>query len=135
MFQTVSFKIDIATNLSEVDFLDVNFNLLNGTYRSHKKTNDQILYINTSSNHPPQVIQQFPSSIEDRLYCNSLDNEIFDSVKKEYGEAVQKSGYKRKLEYKYNYNINENDNKTKKQRKRNIIWINPPFNRTSGKHS
>ena len=129
-FKTVGFKIDITTNLSEVNFLDVTFNLLNGTYRPYRKPNDQILYINTLSNHPPQVIKQLPSSIEDRLSQNSSDNKIFDSVKKEYEEALQKSGYKTKLEYKHNHNdINENSNKTKKQRKRNIIWFNPPFNR------
>ena len=42
-------------------FLDVNFNLLNGAYRLYKKTNDEISYINTLSNHPPQVIIQLPS--------------------------------------------------------------------------
>ena len=35
-FKTVGLKIDIATNLSEVNFLNVNFNLLDASYRPYK---------------------------------------------------------------------------------------------------
>ena len=55
-FKDVGFKIDIKTNLKVVDFLDATFNLSNGTYKPYKKPNDTLVYINTSSNHPPQVI-------------------------------------------------------------------------------
>ena len=55
-FKDVGFKIDIKTNLKVVDFLDATFNLSNGTYKQYKKPNDTLLYINTSSNHPPQAI-------------------------------------------------------------------------------
>ena len=41
------FNIEIKTNLHIVDFLDVTFNLLDGTYKPYKKPNDQILYVNT----------------------------------------------------------------------------------------
>ena len=53
IFKQVGFKIKIRTNLKIVNFLDVTFNLTNGTYRPYKKPNDPLLYINTSSNHPP----------------------------------------------------------------------------------
>ena len=66
-FKDVGFKIDIKTNLKVVDFLDATFNLSNGTYKPCKKPNETLLYINTYSNHPPQVIKQLPSSIADRL--------------------------------------------------------------------
>ena len=56
IFQDVGFKIDIKTNLKVVDFLDATFNLSNGTYKPYKKPNDALLYINTSSNHPTEVI-------------------------------------------------------------------------------
>ena len=38
-FQSIGFKIEIVTNLQEVDFLDVTFNLINNTYRPYKKLN------------------------------------------------------------------------------------------------
>ena len=56
-FKDVGFKIDIKTNLKVVDFLDATFNLSNGTYKPYKKPNKTLLYINTSSNHPPHVIK------------------------------------------------------------------------------
>ena len=57
IFKSIDFKIEITTNLTEVDFLDVTFNLERNTYRPYKKPNDNLTYINTSSNHPPQIIK------------------------------------------------------------------------------
>ena len=57
IFKDTGFAIDVETNLKIVDFSDITFNLSNGTYRSYKKPND-LLYINKSSNHPPQIINQ-----------------------------------------------------------------------------
>ena len=51
-------------------------NLANGTYRPYKKANESLLYINTSSSHPPQVIKQLPTSINERLSNNSSSEEI-----------------------------------------------------------
>ena len=38
IFKNIVFKIDIATNLKEVHFLDATFNLTNGTFRPYKKS-------------------------------------------------------------------------------------------------
>ena len=65
IFKGIGFSIDIQTNLKEVDFLDVTLNLQNGTYRPYKKANDKLLYIHSSSNHPPQIIKQLPTSISE----------------------------------------------------------------------
>ena len=43
IFKEVEFKIEIKTNLKIVDFLDVAFNLTNGTYRPYKKPNSYII--------------------------------------------------------------------------------------------
>ena len=67
IFKEVGFKIKIKI----VDVLDVTFNLTNGTYRSHKNPNDSLLYVNTSTNHHPQVIKHLPISINKRLNKNS----------------------------------------------------------------
>ena len=37
IFKNIEFKIEVVTNLTEVDFLDVTFNLENNTYRPYKK--------------------------------------------------------------------------------------------------
>ena len=53
IFKNINFKIEVVTNLIEVDFLDVTFNLENNTYRPYKKPIDKIIYTDVSSNHPP----------------------------------------------------------------------------------
>ena len=51
-----SYSIGIVTNLVEVNFLDVAFNLRYGSYRPYKKLNDELKYINFLSNHSPQIL-------------------------------------------------------------------------------
>ena len=50
IFKETDFKVEIKTN---VDFLDITLNLFNGAYKPYRKPNDKLLYVNTSSNHPP----------------------------------------------------------------------------------
>ena len=122
-FQSIGFKIEIVTNLQEVDFLDVTFNLINNTYRPYKKPNDNLTYINTSSNHPPNI-KQLTKTISERLSRNSSSIEIFNSSKLEYEDALKKSGYTEPLTYIPPRTPGRNLN----GRKRKIIWFNPPFN-------
>ena len=50
-----------------VNYLDVTFNLNDGTYRPYQKTDNIIQYIHVESNHPPNIIKQIPKTIEKRL--------------------------------------------------------------------
>ena len=125
IFQNAGFKIETKTNLHIFAFLDVTFNLLDGTYKPYKKPNDQPLYVNASSNHPPQIINQLPISISNRLSNNSSNKQVFDMSKGEYEKALRESGYKNvSLIY-----TDKKDIKQKRNRSRNIIWFNPPFNK------
>ena len=124
IFKDIGFSIDIQTNLKEVDFLDVTLNLQNGTYRPYKKPNDKLLYIHSSSNHPPQIIKQLPNSISERLSKNSSNQEIFNTAKVEYEDALKKSGYNVDLKY------TNNKSEKRKTRKWNKIWFNPPFGKS-----
>ena len=125
IFQNAGFKIEIKTNLHSDDFLDVTFNLLDGTYKPYKKTNDQLLYVNTSSNHPPQIIKQLPISISNRLSNNSSNKPAFDMSKSEYEKALRESGYKN---VSLIYTVKK-DIKQKRNRSHKIIWFNPSFNK------
>ena len=60
-----------------------------------------------------------------RLYENSSNEEVFNSVKQEYEMALKKSGYNSNLKY-----INQNKQRSTNKRSRNIIWFNPPFSQT-----
>ena len=50
-------KITILTNLKHVDFLDVTFNLTDGTFQPYCKPNSEPMYISALSNHPPNMIK------------------------------------------------------------------------------
>ena len=123
IFQSIDLKIEIQTNLTEVLFLDVTFSLERNTYRPYRKPNDNITYINTSQNHPPQIIKHLTQTISERLYRNSSSAEIFEQSKPDYEEALKKCGYKAKLQY---MQPNLQQNNTRKIT-RKIIWFNSPF--------
>ena len=93
IFQDIGFTIDVETNLKNVDSLAITFNLNNDTYRPYKKPNDLLSYINKSSNHSPQIINQLPKIINERLSRNSSDEEVFDSSKYQYEKALKDRGY------------------------------------------
>ena len=78
--------------------MNVTFDLLDGTYKLNKKPNDQLLYVNTSSKDPPQIIKQLPTSICNRLSNNSSKKQLFDTSKGEYEKALRESGYRHKKE-------------------------------------
>ena len=110
------------TNLKEVDFFDLTFDLRKETFRPYKKENRKLFYINTSSNHPRSIIKQIPTSVSHRLSDNSANEEIFNNAKTEYENALKTSGHTAGLEF--NSNLPK-----KRKRKSNIIWFNPPFNK------
>ena len=121
LFKTNNLKITIEAGMQQTDFLDVTFNADNGKYWPYKKPNSQLQYIHTQSNHPPNIKKQLPKMIEKRLSGISYNQEEFDRAKPAYAQALEKSGYKQKLEFQ-----TENSSK-RRQRKRNITWFNPPF--------
>ena len=117
-------SIQIKCNLKSVDFLDITFNLKDESYKPFNKPNNEPLYINTESNHPPTIIKQIPESVSKRLSANSSNESIFNAAAPYYNEILEKCGYKDKLTYQKEPTI-----KKKRQRTRNITWFNPPFNK------
>ena len=93
------FQLEIKSNLKKVEFFDVMLNLITDLYTPYKKPNNNLLYINTSSNHPPRIIKQLTNSISLRLCENSGNEQVFNTVKPIYEKALHKSGYKSSLKY------------------------------------
>ena len=96
-------------------------NLENNTYCPYKKSNDKLIYIDVSSNHPPQIKKQLTKIISDRLSRNSSNADIFNNTKLEYEEALKKCGHTTKLTY---APPNHEQNKVRRKRKRKTIWFN-----------
>ena len=93
IFKKAGFKIEIKANLKIVEITDVTLNLTNGKHRPYRKSNGPLLYVSTSSNHPPQIIKHIPISINKRLNKTSSSEEIFKETKLKYERALKNSGY------------------------------------------
>ena len=110
VFKDIGFSLEIETNLKEVDFLDVSLNLQNGTYQPYKKPNDRLLYIHSLSNQLPNFIKQISNFIQERLSKNLSNEEIFNTAKWEYEDALKKSGFK--VDFKYTKNQQKPKNRS-----------------------
>ena len=73
------------------------FNLENKTYRPYKQPNDKLIYIDISSNHPPEIKKQLAKIISYSFSQNSSNSGTFYSTKFEYEEALRKCGHITKL--------------------------------------
>ena len=119
LFKKYGLEIIIECNKKVVDYLDVTFNLKDGTYKSNHKPDNKISYINVQSNYPPNIIKQLPKTIERGLSTNFSNETILI----EAAPLYEKTGYDVKLK-------NNPDKKTKqKNRKKNIICFNAPYSK------
>ena len=125
VFKDNGLNVIIECNMKIVNYLDVTFNLNDGSYRPYQKPDNTIQYIHVESNHPPNIIKQIPKTIEKRLSQLSSSEKIFNESAPFYEDKLQQSGYQQKLKY----NPANTEIHNKRNHKRNIIWFNPPFSR------
>ena len=90
-------EIIIECNKKVVDYLDVTFNLSDGSYKPCHKADNKISYINVQSNHPPNIIKQLPKTIKQQLSNNSSNETIFNEAAPLYEKALSEAGYDAKL--------------------------------------
>ena len=121
LFKNEGLSITIETTLFETDFLDVAFNLATGKLFPFRKPNNQPRYINSKSNHPPNILRDLPNMINKRLSDLSCNKEEYEKPKPLYETPLNESGYKTTLKYTKTTNLNN------RNRARNIIWFNPPY--------
>ena len=119
-------SVTVKTNFETGDFLDIHFDLIKEIYELYKKSNDDPLYINKKSIHPPSILQQPPKSISRRISEISSNECIFNQSISSFENALKKSGYNVSLKNTPTQNQDEN-NQQREQRKRKIIWFNPPY--------
>ena len=122
--KSIKIKIIIENPAFQINFLDLNLNLKKHSFFPYRKPNNRINYVNANSNHPPAIIKQIPKMIENRLAKNSSSKKLFDSIKKEYNEALKLNGYSHDINY---TKITNETTEKKRKRKRKCIWFNPPF--------
>ena len=92
-----------------------------------KKLNEETNYMHVNSDHSPSILKQLPMSIEKRLLSLSSSKEILEETVPYYEQYLSNCGYKEKLNYRDPTSPNLI---TKRKRQRNILWFNPPYNKT-----
>ena len=118
MLLHVRSTITAESNLHVVNLLDVTFDLSTGKYKPYRKPNDDPLYINKHSNHPPSILRQLPTSINKRISTLSSD------AAPAYQNALGNSNFSHKLEY-----TPHETQRPRRNRQRNVVWFNPPFSK------
>ena len=126
IFARNNLKITIEANKKVVNFLDVTLNLTTGKFKPYTKPLSTPLYVHSQSNHPPNILRNIPEAINWRLSSISSDQEVFNEAAPPYQEALRKSGYTHKLEFKPPPQRPPTQNR---KRRRNVIWFNPPCNK------
>ena len=99
-FNKLGLNITAQANQLSTNFLDITFDLSNGTYRPYRKPNDQPLYINRHFNHPPPITQQLPISVNKRINSLSCNKEVFYNAAPLYNDALEQSNFDFRLHYK-----------------------------------
>ena len=123
MFREKKFKTTIQCNLKILDYLGVTFT--GSSYRSFSKTNNEINYIYSQSNHPPSFIKQLPLFVKKCLSRLPLNEKIFNDSIPTYHEELIKAADNRKLKY-----LKQDQKKDNSQQcKRQIIWFNSPYSK------
>ena len=99
LMQNMNLKVTATANLKIVNFLDLTLNLNDGTFHPYKKPNDEVLYINSHSNHPPAIIKQLPKSISKRISNLSSNRNVFDYAAPTYNNALHCSNFHTTIQY------------------------------------
>ena len=92
IFKNNGLDVIIECTMKLVNYLDVTFNLNDGTYRPYKKLDNIIQYRHFESNHPPNITQQIPKPIEKHLSQLSSNEEIVNESATFYEEKLHQSG-------------------------------------------
>ena len=108
--------------------MSITMDLRTGEHKSYMKPNNTPLYEHNKSNNPPNIITNIPENIKRRLSNISSNEKNFQKAIPPYQDALKKSGYNYKLEYKPTPTDNNNQNNNQKNKiKRNITWFNLPY--------
>ena len=94
----------VECNLKITDFLDVTLDLRTNKHYPYRKENNQLLYIDKQSNHPPTIVKKIPSMVSRRISDVSCDKEYFH-------KAIQFTSTP----------------PPRRNRNRKNIWFNPPY--------
>ena len=79
--------------------MDVTFGLKSATYYLDRKPNNELLHINEHCNHPPSIINQIPSIINNQISEYSCDKNLFDKPAPDYNISLKRSEFNENVIY------------------------------------
>ena len=126
LFKELQLRITADLCNQTVNFLDLNLNLKEGSYQPYRKPNNNLLFIDSHSNHTPSIIKQIPLSVNKRISQISSDQLAFLVAAPLYENALNQSYYQSNLKY----TPCSNTNNQRKRRHRNIVWFDPPYSKS-----
>ena len=121
IFKSNNLKISIEQKGQTVNFLDVMLST-DGSFKPYRKPNRSVAYVSKTPNHPPSILKNIPSSIQNRLTTISSLEEHFLDAKDDYQSALNNAGYSFILKYEPPNTPQRKHNHTRK-----IVWFNPPY--------
>ena len=98
-------------------------NLKDCIFIPYHKPDDQIQYMFTESNHPPNTIKHTAASVETSLSNLSSNEQLFKVSTTHYRDNLRQSRYNKELTYK----PADTNHQKHSNHKRKIIWFNAPF--------
>ena len=132
IFSSCGLKITAQTNIKSVNYLDVTLDLSTGLHMPFRKPNNDPVYINKLSNHPPSILRNLPSMISKRISEISSNQETFQKATPIYSDALKSAGYDGYMQY--TSKLQDNNAKAKRKRSRKVIWYNPPYSKNVKKN-
>ena len=79
LFKEKVLLIATKASLNVVKFLDIQQDLINGSYGPYRKRNNNPMYIDINSNHPPSIKKQIPKPVSKRISKLPSNKEIFNN--------------------------------------------------------
>ena len=123
IFKSNHLKISIEQRGQTVNFLNVTLST-DGSFKPYRKPNSSVAYVSKTSNHPPSILKNIPSSIQKRLTTISISEENFLNANDDYQSTLNNAGYADILKYEP-----PNNPQRKRNRTRKIVWFNPPYSK------
>ena len=121
------------TEGTEQNYLDIDFDLNENTYKPYKKEQDNSKYVAAHSDHPKAVLKSIPSIVESRIRMLCSNETIFSGKKREYEVSLCDQGHKG-VNFSYKVPETREERKLKEIRKRrnkakarDVLWFVPPF--------
>lgn len=89
----------IETDLKTVDFFRVILDLVSGAYRSSRKPNKKLSYVNTGSCNRVIAFKKLTKTVNRRISILFSSEEIFDADALYYNKALAASVFKEKISH------------------------------------